>query len=348
MLSGLPWGLALISGFNTYLPLFLLAIFVRMGHVVPVSSRFEWLVSTPAIIILGALTILEVAAQKFPVLDNLWDFLHTFIRPIAGALAAGATLNVRDPFEVVLAMIAGGALAGAAHSAKSGLRLVSTTKSLGSTNFVLSVGEDAGVLIGTLLSLYAPWIMLVLVGLFLALFAWLGPRIIRALTFDVSVVASLLAWLWHKLWRVQPPVEMRESLLNFTPEGLRAFQEPLARGENLLCGLKVWSRSAKGLRRVSLLLTSNRLILVESAILRRPRFTFIPCADIALFRRKSVFVYERFEILTHHSESFTLCIPKTQTAFSGMLAAKVEEMRSTPGRIESIAPSECPVTIELQ
>jgi Domain of unknown function (DUF4126) len=347
MLSGLPWGLALISGFNTYLPLFVLAILVRFGHVVPVSPRFEWLVSTPAIIILGLLTILEIAAQKFPVLDNIWDFPHTFIRPIAGALAAGATLNVHDPFEVVLAMIGGGALAGVAHSAKSSLRLVSTTKSFGTTNFILSVGEDAGVLIGTLLSVYAPWVMLVLVLLFLALGAWLGPRVIRALRFDVAVVTALGAWLWHKLWGAQPPGEMRESLWNFTPGALRAFREPLPQGEELLGALKVWNRSVKGLRRVSLLLTSSRLILVEKAFLRRPRFTFIPCRDIALFRRKSVIVYERLDILTQRSESFALCIPKTQTPFSRMLAAKVEELRNTPGHAESQAPPERPVTIEL-
>ena len=34
MTSGLPWGLALSSSINTYLPLFLLALFARFGHVV--------------------------------------------------------------------------------------------------------------------------------------------------------------------------------------------------------------------------------------------------------------------------------------------------------------------------
>ena len=130
MISGLPWGLALSSGVNTYLPLFLLALFARFGHVVHLSPRFAWLDSDQAIFILGALALGEILAQKFPVLDNIWDFLHTLLRPIAGALATGATVNTNNALEITLAMVMGGTLAAAAHSTKSGLRLMSTSKSL--------------------------------------------------------------------------------------------------------------------------------------------------------------------------------------------------------------------------
>src|SRR5271157_3116919 len=118
MISGLPWGLALSSGVNTYLPLFLLALIARFGHVVHLSPRFAWLASDQAIFILGALALGEILAQKFPVLDNIWDFLHTLLRPLAGAVAAGATLNASSTFEIVAAMLVGGTLAAAAHSTK--------------------------------------------------------------------------------------------------------------------------------------------------------------------------------------------------------------------------------------
>ena len=144
MVSGLPWGLALSSGVNTYLPLFLLALFARFGHVIHVSSRFTWLVSDQAILILGLLALCEILAQKFPVLDNLWDFLHTLLRPMAGAVAAGATLSTNNAFEIAVAMLMGGTLAAAAHSTKSSLRLMSTSKSFGAANFALSLVEDAG------------------------------------------------------------------------------------------------------------------------------------------------------------------------------------------------------------
>jgi len=163
MISGLPWGLALSSGVNTYLPLFLLALFCRFGKVIHLSPRFAWLASDQAIFILGALALGEILAQKFPVLDNIWDFLHTLLRPIAGAVATGATLNTNNALEIALAMVMGGTLAAAAHSTKSGLRLMSTSKSYGTANFAISLGEDAGVLTTTLLSVYAPWVMLAIV-----------------------------------------------------------------------------------------------------------------------------------------------------------------------------------------
>jgi hypothetical protein len=53
MSLGLPWGLALTSGVNTYLPLFLLALFARYTHLVNLSPRFQWLVSEQALVILG-------------------------------------------------------------------------------------------------------------------------------------------------------------------------------------------------------------------------------------------------------------------------------------------------------
>ena len=80
------------------------------------SPRFEWLVSDQAIFILGALSVCEILAEKVPVLDNVWDFLHTLLRPLAGAVASGATLNTQNVFETIVAMAMGGGLAAAAHS----------------------------------------------------------------------------------------------------------------------------------------------------------------------------------------------------------------------------------------
>ena len=212
MTSGLPWGLALSSGVNTYLPLFLLALFARFGHVVHLSPRFAWLASDQAILILGALALGEILAQKFPVLDNVWDFLHTLLRPIAGAVASGATLNTNNAAEIAVAMVMGGTLAAAAHSTKSSLRLMSTTKSFGATNFAISLGEDAGVLTTTLLSLYAPWVMLVIVIVFVVLFAFLGPRIIRNLAFDLNIAGSALGGILPMDFPPQAPHEPQGEL----------------------------------------------------------------------------------------------------------------------------------------
>lgn len=94
MSFGLPLGLALASGVNTYLPLFVMTLFARFSGMVHVSPRFQWLISDEAIVILGVLCACEILADKFPVVDNAWDFVHTLLRPVAGALAAGATLKI--------------------------------------------------------------------------------------------------------------------------------------------------------------------------------------------------------------------------------------------------------------
>ena len=142
MSIGLPMGLALASGVNTYLPLFALALIARFGNVVEVSPKFQWLISDQAIVVLAILAICEILADKFPGLDHIWDFLHTLLRPVAGALAAGATLSTDRIFELLVVMLTGASLATAAHSAKASVRLVSTSKGFGVANPFLSVLED--------------------------------------------------------------------------------------------------------------------------------------------------------------------------------------------------------------
>jgi hypothetical protein len=51
------------------------------------------------------LVLCEVLADKFPGLDHVWDFIHTLLRPVAGALAAGATVSTDNILESALAML---------------------------------------------------------------------------------------------------------------------------------------------------------------------------------------------------------------------------------------------------
>src|SRR3990172_5165609 len=111
MSIGLPMGLAMASGLNTYLPLFALALFARFGNVVQISPKFHWLISDQTIVVLAILVLTEVLADKFPGLDHVWDFIHTLLRPVAGALAAGAVVTTDNAFELALVMLTGGSLA---------------------------------------------------------------------------------------------------------------------------------------------------------------------------------------------------------------------------------------------
>jgi hypothetical protein len=318
MINGLPWGLALSSGVNTYLPLFLLAIFARFGQVIHLSPRFSWLASDQAIIILGALALCEILAQKSPVLDNIWDFLHTLLRPIAGAVAAGATLNTNSAFEIVAAMLMGGTLAAAAHSTKSSLRLLSTSKSFGAANFAISLGEDAGVLTTTLLSVYAPWVMLAIVIIFVVGFSFFGPRILRTLAFDMNIAGSAVGRLFHWVFRRKNPTNLKESLLEIDPERLEVFTPLLERNEELLGALPGWKRSLAGPRRTWVLLTSRRLLWIEPRFLRNSQVQSLDYNEITLARHRNMILYSRAEFLTHRHENFTLTVASAHIRFAEM------------------------------
>lgn len=324
MSFGLPMGLALASGVNTYLPLFAMTLFARFSGVVHISPHFQWLISDEAIVILGILAACEILAQKFPVVDNAWDFVHTLLRPVAGALAAGATLSVADAPELILTMLTGATLATAAHSAKSSLRLVSTSKSFGVANPFLSLGEDAAVVSGTLLSIYAPWLMLAIVLIFAGLFALIGPRLLRTLWFNLRIVAAWFSWSLSKLVRTPLPSALRESLLDLPPEHLRSLHAHLESGEELLGGLSGWRRS-RGPRRYWLLVTARRLLLIERQVFRKPKVLVVPYGDIVAVRERNLGPFIRLEMLTRQNESLTLHLPKTQATFGAMAAEKIRE-----------------------
>jgi hypothetical protein len=326
MISGLPWGLALSSGVNTYLPLFLLALFARFGHVVHLSSRFSWLISDQAIFILGALALCEMLAQKFPVLDNVWDFVHTLLRPIAGALATGATVSTNNAFEIALAMAMGGTLAAAAHSTKSGLRLMSTSKSFGAANFAISLGEDAGVLTTTLLSVYAPWVMLAIVILFVVTFAILGPRILRTLAFNLGIAASAVGGLFRWAFRRKYSTSLKESLLEVAPERLETFRFLLERDEELCGVLPGWKRSSGGPRRTWVLLTSRRVLWIESRLFQNSRAQSLDYSEITLARHRNMIFFSRAEFLTQRHENFTLTLANRHIKFAELAVQMISHL----------------------
>lgn len=325
MSLGLPWGLALTSGVNTYLPLFLLTLFARYTHLVNLSPHFQWLASDQAIIILGVLALGEVLAQKFPVVDNIWDFVHTLLRPIAGALAAGATSGADGGPTTALALLTGGTLATAAHSAKSSIHLVSTSKSFGFANPLLSLGEDLAVVAGTLLAVYAPWLMLGIVLLFVLLFASFGPWLLRTLRFDLRIVAAWLRWLGARILGAPRPQALKESLLELTPDHLRSLSATLDSSEDLLGVLSGWRRSG-GPRRCWLLVTSRRLLLAEPRLFRPPKVRAIPYTNVAMVRERNLVLFRKLDLLTCQNETYTLSLPMTHAAFGTLAVTQIREL----------------------
>lgn len=197
---GTPFGLAFASGLNAYLPMLAFSLAVRWLKLYKVNQHFAFVTQSWFIVVLVILTLLDFVADKIPLIDHAWNAIHTFVRPIAGAFVAivasshalppavtvYSTQTEANPvaFSIIpvagvglfVIFIIGAALAILSHTTKSTTRFFSTIATAGSFNAILSLVEDALVLIVILLSLFASAIMLIVLVLLLC---FLVPRFIH-------------------------------------------------------------------------------------------------------------------------------------------------------------------------
>ena len=169
--------LAACAGLRAFLPLFAVGVATRFGWL-PVQPWLHWVGSNEALITFGVATVLEVLADKAPVVDHALDVFHTVARPLAGAVVAmGSFYQVSPTYAVALGIIVGVPLAGGLHVAKAGTRVASTSLTAGLGNPVLSLLEDILAVLGVLLSLVAPILAVLVLGAAALLFIrWLQRR----------------------------------------------------------------------------------------------------------------------------------------------------------------------------
>jgi len=170
---GRTLGFSLTSGVNLYATVAILGLAVR-NHWVSLPPQYEvfgsdWLIG-------GALVLyaVEFIADKIPWVDSVWDSVHTFIRPIGGALVAVATLGETSPSIEILVGLLGGTIAAGSHLTKASTRVAANTSPEPFSNWALSLFEDIFVVGLGVLALKYPLIALgisiaVLVTIVLAL-----------------------------------------------------------------------------------------------------------------------------------------------------------------------------------
>ena len=169
LLAGSGWA----SGLNLYLATFLLGVAGRVGwgDVPDVLTRVD------VMVVSGVLFFVEFAVDKIPFLDNMWDAVHTFVRPV-GAAALGAVIaGQASSVGAALGAVIAGLLALDAHSAKATTRLVANTSPEPFSNIGLSLAEDTGVALLVVLAVANPMVALVVVAVLVvaatALTIWL-------------------------------------------------------------------------------------------------------------------------------------------------------------------------------
>jgi hypothetical protein len=183
LIAGSGWA----SGLNLYLVTLLLGISGRVGW----AEIPEVLTRLDVMIVTGVLFLVEFFADKVPYLDNLWDAIHTFVRPL-GAAAIGAVIagDSESIGAAVGAVVAGG-LALDAHSAKASTRLVVNASPEPVSNIALSLVEDVSVALLIALAITYPLITAIVVGVL------------------VVLATALTVWLWRALGRAWRRVRAR-------------------------------------------------------------------------------------------------------------------------------------------
>jgi len=137
------------------------------------------------------LFVVEFVADKIPVVDSVWDVIHTFIRIPAGAVLAATAFGNFDRSVQIIALLAGGGLALSSHGTKASLRALVNTSPEPFSNIVVSLVEDVLVVVSVLLALFLPVLVFFVIGAGLAISLWILPRVIR---FFRRVFSTVRGW----------------------------------------------------------------------------------------------------------------------------------------------------------
>ena len=178
-LIALASSVSLLAGWRLYLVTFATGLAMKLGWVALPDSltALDVLASNWVIGIAGFAALAEFFADKVAWVDSLWDGIHSFIRPIGGAMLSLAIVDSADPAWQVASFLLGGCAAFLAHAGKAGARTIVNASPEPFSNIAVSTGEDvatAGLLTLAISNLIAAALVaaiLVLLSLWLVLAA---------------------------------------------------------------------------------------------------------------------------------------------------------------------------------
>jgi len=158
-------GLSAACGFRIFVPLLLLNLASMYGYV-NLTSGFEWIGGYYATITFAVATVLEISAYYVPWLDNVMDAIASPVSIIAGTIAAASVITDMPPsLKWMVAIIAGGGIAGLLQGSATVLRAKSSLFTGGIGNTVVATLELVGSVITSLLAIILPIIGFILVAI---------------------------------------------------------------------------------------------------------------------------------------------------------------------------------------
>jgi hypothetical protein len=132
------------SGVNSYAVVLVLGLLGRFGHIAAIPPVLE----RPSVLAAAAVLFTgQFVAGKIPMLDSVWDVVHTALRPVVGG-AIGVMMAQHahaDSAAVIAAAALGGGSALASHAVKTGVRVGVNASPEPVSNIVASLLEDLGV-----------------------------------------------------------------------------------------------------------------------------------------------------------------------------------------------------------
>jgi len=156
-------GLSASCGFRVFVPMLVASIAAKLG-IFPVQEGFQWLAGWPAMLCFGTATVVEILAYYIPFIDNLLDTITTPLAIGAGTLLVTSVLPIdSDLLKWVTGFIVGGGAAATIQGGSVLTRLASTKLTAGTGNAVVATGEHAAAFGTSVLSLFIPLVMAVVV-----------------------------------------------------------------------------------------------------------------------------------------------------------------------------------------
>ena len=135
---------SLLAGWRLYLVTLITGLGMKFGWVaLPEQLKMLDVLGNNWVLAIAAIgTFAEFFADKIAWVDSAWDAIHSFIRPLGGALLSLAIIDASDPAWQVGSFLLGGGAALMAHAGKAGARTLVNASPEPFSNVLVSTGED--------------------------------------------------------------------------------------------------------------------------------------------------------------------------------------------------------------
>lgn len=170
------FGLSSSAGLNAYLPILITGLLARYTDLLTLSEPWNALEQPWVLLVIAVLLLVEITADKIPIVDTFNDITQSLIRPAAGAVLFAASSNAISDLNTGLALVLGLLVAGGVSTAKTVARPVITATTAGTGNAVVSAGEDAVAAVVAFTAIVIPVVSAVFAILVVGVLIWFIVR----------------------------------------------------------------------------------------------------------------------------------------------------------------------------